>query len=70
MNYERERRAAHRGGEVGFGGILNSPFSQLHSYALLKIKIYYWHQWFNKEALPSMEPSHSTKGSLQWKKVL
>ncbi len=42
----------------------------LPSYALLKIKIHFWHQWFNKEHLPSMEPLHSTKGSLQWKRFL
>ncbi len=28
-----------------------------------------WHQWFHKETLPSMEPFHSTKDSLQWEKV-
>ncbi len=38
--------------------------------SLLKIKVLYWHQWFHKEALPSMETFHSTKDSLLWKEVL
>ncbi len=37
-------------------------------FTLLKIKVLYWHQWFHKEPLPSMEPFNSTKGSLQWRK--
>lgn len=43
MNYERERRAAHRGGEVGFRGILNSPFSWLHSYIMITLKSQRYH---------------------------
>lgn len=35
---------------------------------LLKVKVY-WHLWFHEESLTSMEPFHSTKGSLYWKKV-
>ncbi len=37
---------------------------------LLKIKVIYWHQWCHKEPFPSMELFHSTKASLQWKRVL
>ncbi len=28
------------------------------------------HQWFHKEPLPSMEPFHSTKGYLEWKRII
>ncbi len=35
--------------------------SSFWGYTLLKIKGLYWHQWFHKEPLPSMETFHSTK---------
>ncbi len=33
-------------------------------YTLLQIKVLYWHLWFHKEPLTSMEPFHWTKRSL------
>ncbi len=47
---------------------LNLTHKRMHSHRLLKIKVHYWHWWFHEELLTSMEPFHSTKGSLCWKK--
>ncbi len=47
---------------------LNLKHKLMHSHTLLKIKVHYWHWWFHEELLTSMEPFHSTKGSLCWKK--
>ncbi len=39
-------------------------FKKGFSLSALKIKVLYWHLWLQKEPLTSMEPCHSTKGSL------
>ncbi len=46
---------------------VNKYFIYNNSYT---IKVLYWHIWFHEEPLTSMEPFHSTKGSLLRKMVL
>ncbi len=46
--------------------LLDLPIFPLYS---LNWKTLYWHIWFHEEPLTSMEPFHSTKGSLDISKV-